>query len=442
MNKEFTPWKLVQELEKVSSRLDKEALIAEALLQDKEEYLIAGLNLALTSTITFGVKQIPVKEFESSEKEYSPRAFFDKTQDLITREVSGHDAKHLIFDLMSGYSCEMWNNWYRRILMKDLRCGADVKTFNKVLKSLNQPGIPVFECQLAHDSTKHEDKMVGRKLASPKLDGIRLLSVIYPNGEVTQFSRSGKEMHNFETIREQLSLLAPFLNEPVVLDGEVMSSSFQDLMKQAYRKEDVQTTDARLFLFDFIPLSSFLSGKYEVSQEGRGTRLEVLLGNVSLANVKCFGETELDLDTAEGRELFKKINKLAIDCGYEGLMLKDPEAPYECKRSTSWLKLKPFIEVSLTIEGFEEGEGKNAGSLGAFHCRGIEDGKEIVVNVGGGFSEKQREEFWNNREELVGRIVEVRADAITKNQEVKNETYSLRFPRFLRFRGFEEGEKL
>jgi len=40
---------------------------------------------------------------------------------------------------------------------------------------------------------------------------------------------------------------------------------------------------------------------------------------------------------------------------------------------------------------------------------------------------------------LVGQVVEVRADAITQNQDG---TYSLRFPRFLRFRGFIAGEKI
>jgi ATP-dependent DNA ligase len=49
--------------------------------------------------------------------------------------------------------------------------------------------------------------------------------------------------------------------------------------------------------------------------------------------------------------------------------------------------------------------------------------------------------FWQHKDDLIGRIVEVRADAITQNQDTTDE-YSLRFPRFLRFRGFEPGEKL
>jgi DNA ligase-1 len=62
-----------------------------------------------------------------------------------------------------------------------------------------------------------------------------------------------------------------------------------------------------------------------------------------------------------------------------------------------------------------------------------------MVNVGSGFTDNDRIDFWNDRSSIIGQIVEVRADAITQNQDG---TYSLRFPRFLRFRGFEVGEKL
>jgi DNA ligase-1 len=50
-----------------------------------------------------------------------------------------------------------------------------------------------------------------------------------------------------------------------------------------------------------------------------------------------------------------------------------------------------------------------------------------------------RTDVWNSRSNVVGQIVEVRADAVTQNQDG---TYSLRFPRFLRFRGFAAGEKI
>jgi DNA ligase-1 len=122
-------------------------------------------------------------------------------------------------------------------------------------------------------------------------------------------------------------------------------------------------------------------------------------------------------------------------------MIKDVDAIYECKRSVSWLKQKPFIEVSLAVVAIEEGTGKNQGRMGALICEGEDDGKAIAVNVGSGFTDDQRIEFWTNKESLVGQIVEVRADAATISQDSES-TWSLRFPRFLRFRGFKAGEKL
>jgi DNA ligase-1 len=132
---------------------------------------------------------------------------------------------------------------------------------------------------------------------------------------------------------------------------------------------------------------------------------------------------------------------LCIDKGFEGIMVKPINGVYECKRSTLWLKVKPFIEVSLTVKDVEEGTGRNAGKLGALICEGEDDGKFIKTNVGSGLSDTDREVYWKYMNKVVGQVVEVRADAITQNQDAKDE-WSLRFPRFLRFRGFKPGEKM
>ena len=120
-------------------------------------------------------------------------------------------------------------------------------------------------------------------------------------------------------------------------------------------------------------------------------------------------------------------------------MIKDVDAPYNCKRSHAWLKAKPFIEVTLEVVDVEEGTGSNEGRLGAIVCKGTDDGKDIVVNVGSGFTDVHRDHYWAGRYDLIGHLVEVRADAVTQNQDG---TYSLRFPRFKTFRGFEPGEKI
>jgi DNA ligase-1 len=160
-----------------------------------------------------------------------------------------------------------------------------------------------------------------------------------------------------------------------------------------------------------------------------------------MPNVTVVGQVAVDLDTAEGERTFTKLNKQAVAGGYEGIMIKDPEAVYECKRSTAWLKLKPFIEVSLTVIGVEEGTGKNAGRLGALIVEGTDDGKLIRTNVGSGLTDAQRDEIWTAKDSVIGQIVEVRADAATQNQDSAGE-WSLRFPRFKGFRGFVPGEKL
>jgi DNA ligase-1 len=220
-----------------------------------------------------------------------------------------------------------------------------------------------------------------------------------------------------------------------------MSSSFQDLMKQVHRKSDVQSNDAILNLFDVIPLKNFEQGVWDKTQSDRSDMIYYWhkAHKDMLPNVAVVGHELVDLDTDDGQVRYKEINAQAVAGGYEGIMIKDPEAGYECKRSVAWLKLKPFIEVSLEIVDVEEGTGRNVGRLGAIVCQGVDDGKTIRVNVGSGFSDSDRDNYWASRDSLLGQIVEVRADAVTQNQDG---SYSLRFPRFLRFRGFEIGEKI
>jgi DNA ligase-1 len=212
-------------------------------------------------------------------------------------------------------------------------------------------------------------------------------------------------------------------------------------MKQVHRKSDVQANDSVLNLFDCVPLAMFKTGKWKAKQTFRSEHLVKFVETHSkaLTSVQVVGQELVDLDTVEGQRRYKEINASAIAGGYEGIMLKDPDAGYECKRSVAWLKLKPFIEVSLEVKDVEEGTGKNIGRLGAVVCEGTDDGKAIRVNVGSGFTDSHRDTLWSSRSDVLGQIIEVRADAVTQNQDG---TYSLRFPRFLRFRGFEPGEKL
>jgi DNA ligase-1 len=222
-----------------------------------------------------------------------------------------------------------------------------------------------------------------------------------------------------------------------------MSSSFQDLMTQVHRKSDVKANDAVLNLFDILTLREFQAGIGNHRQIDRSFTLINWYKQFAdhMPNLTVVGQEQVDLDSLAGQKRFKQINEEAIDGGYEGIMIKDPSAVYECKRSINWLKLKPFIEVSLKVVAVEEGTGRNLGKLGALICEGVDDGKHIKVNVGSGFTDNDRDSYWQNRQDIIGHTVEVRADATTKSQD-SEDIWSLRFPRFLKFRGFNAGEKL
>ena len=433
------PWEVIAELEADNSRLVKEAIIKREAEAGNAE-LFRGFRAAYDAMVTFGVKKVEEKSGDG--KGLNPDTFWSTADRLANRSLTGNDAQVAINHMRMNAQESEWNLWYRRILIKDMRCGTSETTINKVAGKINEAyNIPVFSCQLAHDGANHESKVAGRKFIEVKLDGVRVITIVYPSGAVSMFSRNGKELVNFPHITKQFAKHAKLLKEPMVFDGEVMSSSFQDLMKQVHRKSDVESGDAVLNLFDILTLADFQAGICKFSQTDRSNSLAAWYRPIQdhLPNIQVLGQVLLDLDTAEGAQEFSAINASAIAGGYEGIMIKDPAAVYETKRSVAWLKQKPFIEVTLEVKSVEEGTGKNLGRLGALVCEGQDDGKSITVNVGSGLTDDMRNSIWADTDSVVGQLVEVRADAVTQNQDG---TYSLRFPRFKGFRGFEPGEKL
>ena len=438
------PQDIISQLEAHNSRLDKEEILYSAMEEGLDEFF-EGVRMALDPLVTFGVKQVPEKaenEVLSAQGLAWP-TFKELARNLIDRKLTGHNARDAIILCKDLATAEQWNMFYRRILIKDLRCGVSEKTVNKVSKKFDgKYSIPVFTCSLAHDSANHEKKMVGKKQIEIKLDGVRVLTIIRGN-KVEMFSRNGKQFHNFGHIIAEIEEVLKDNQAPydLVLDGEVMSANFQDLMKQVHRKDGKQSTDAVLHLFDICPLSDFQKGKWDKPQSFRSAATKAWVEQHAsvLEHVQALDWEDVDLDTQEGQERFVALNKAAVDGGYEGVMIKDIDAPYECKRTHAWLKAKPFIEVTLEVIDVEEGTGRNEGRLGAVVCSGNDDGKDIRVNVGSGFTDDNRSSFWSSRDALVGQLVEVRADAVTQNQDG---TYSLRFPRFKTFRGFQAGEKI
>ena len=426
------PWNIIQELEADNSRLKKEAIIKREHEADNVTFF-NGVGMALDGFRTFGVKQVPKSTKDGGGLTWME--FCELLRQLEMREATGNTAKQMVQQACDEANKDEWNDWYRRILIKDLRCGVTHKTINKHTTMK----VPVFECMLADDSKKHEKKMTGEVLVEPKLDGVRVITICdVDRDEVKMFSRNGKELSNFPKILEQFDGMMDQLEGSMVFDGEVMSDDFQTLMREIHRKGGAKTDDAVLNLFDCMPLEYFKEGGCPNTLMQRKEWLENYQLGDNMARVEY---VKMDLSDEDGQKQFADYNKLCIDKGYEGIMVKPINGPYECKRSSLWLKVKPFIEVSLTVKDVEEGTGRNAGKLGALIVEGTDDGKFIKTNVGSGLTDADRDTFWKAKDKLIGQVVEVRADQITQNQDT-NDEWSLRFPRFLRFRGFDIGEKL
>jgi len=434
----------IKELAESDSRIHKEKVIEKALMASKlgsadAQAFLFNCYQAYNPFYIYYIKQLPDTQGLADRANPWPR-FWGLLEALRTRSHTGHAAKDQIKLIAQEFDSDEWNLVCVPVIRKDLRCGISEKTLNKVL-GRTQYRIPVFSCQLAQDSTDRPAKMKGIKRLEIKLDGVRVLAVVTRNN-VTLYSRNGKEFMNFPQIAEaiedaQLEIPAG----GIVLDGEIVGESFQQLMRQAHRKNDAQTEGMVYHVFDMMGLHEFKEGHSNRQQRKRLEWLEnVCLPRFSQTTcLRIMSGIEVDLDTAQGHDVMNRYAQDAVANGFEGIMIKNLDAPYECKRSDSWMKWKPTITVDLNIVGFEQGTGRNEDRLGAIICEGTDNDRNIRVNVGSGFSDDDRQRFWDTRDSLLDNVIEVEADAVTQNQDG---TYSLRFPRFVRFRGFEANEKI
>jgi DNA ligase-1 len=439
----------IRDLESSDSRLHKEKVIEKALMASKlgstnAQCFLFNCYQTYNPYYVFGVKKVPETEGLINQPNPWPK-FWAMLEGLRTRSLTGHNAKTAIESMSEQFDSVEWNGLARRVIIKDLRCGISEKTLNKVLGNTEWK-IPVFTCQLATDSNDHETKMKGIKRLEQKLDGVRVLAVVTKT-TVNLYSRNGKPFDNFphiveslEDIKNKFAKLFQSCPHGFVLDGEIIGESFQALMKQAQRKTDVQTDGMTYSVFDWLPLADFERGFWNAQQHKRLHILEEYRAVFESTDcVRIMDGVDVDLNTTEGHDVMRCYAEDSVSAGFEGIMIKDLDAPYECRRSTFWMKWKPVITVDLNIVGFEQGTGRNSDRLGAIICEGVDNDRNIRVNVGSGLSDTNRDEYWLARNDLLGRVVEVAADAVTQNQDG---TYSLRFPRFVRFRGFEPGEKL
>ena len=444
----------IHKLNESNSKLHKQDVLTQALEaatlgSENADTFLKLAGMCYNPYVTFGVRKI--SDNQESDREYANPypEFIELLEQLKERKLTGNDAIDAVAKMSLQFSSDEWNNFCAPVIRRDLRAGFSVATINKVCKKTDYE-VPVFKCQLATNGDGRPE-MSGTKRLEPKLDGVRVLMVVsfepgmydHPEPVATCYSRNGKIFENFTHIEDQVTTnvrkIITLLGKDIgnctkgfVFDGEVVGASFNELMKQARRKTDAKADDTVFHVFDVMPLADFQRGHCNAQFRKRVTAMNNLRPLLEdLSSVETMSHIIVDLDTDEGKQQIKTYSNDMVNAGFEGIMIKDLEAPYECKRNLFWMKWKPTITVDLQVIDIEEGTGRNKSRLGALVCQGTDDGKLINVNVGSGFSDDQRAEFYGNQFDVIGETVEVLCDAVSQNQDG---SYSLRFPRFVRFR--------
>lgn len=442
---------LIDEVAGTSSKNDKQKIIEDALKSEDGAEFLDLLRYALSPYIHFGVKKIPDAQ-KLSEKLATEKRLNAVTlllDGLACRELTGSRAQKLI-SVVLGSLDEDEEDIVRKILSKDLRAGFSESTVNKAM-----PGaIPVFSCQLANSKMPDVEDLSYPVVVEPKYDGVRCIA-IGREGVVTLFSRNGKEFENFEEVRKYLEREMP---NDFVFDGEIMHATllgdegYHAVMKRckASTGKNVEGNPVCYQVFDGMDLLNWeaQTGK-DIQFRDRRTKIEFHVADMR----KNDGIVRLaPSHIAHSSEELLSLYQAYIDDGFEGVIIKTLDGGYTFKRNKTWMKLKPMDTVDLEIVDVLEGEGKYAGMMGVLICRGEHDGKTISTGVGTGFTDDMRRDLWQkylvdkeecSRNVLIGHVIEVRYQDMTQDQDSRgSNTYSLRFPAFVRFRSDSDGQKV
>lgn len=310
---------------------------------------------------------------------------------------------------------------YIQLLSKKVRLGIAAKTINKIIPNL----IPEWEVQQAYTVEKYPLKEGTEFWLTQKLNGAR--ATLY---EGQLLARSGMPYKGLEHITDALSWLrvAGF-----VADGELTLKDKGDLSdNEAFRvstgilnSDNVNKTVICYTIFDMIPVKDFDALKPQVTYRYRrdilnqfAERVADTDGAVNVLPVLYHGT-----DQSKIEELLEQM----VREDKEGLMI-NTDVPYRRTRHKGILKVKRFYTMDLPIIRCEEGTGRLSGTLGAFVLKY----KENEVKVGSGFTDEQREQFWNNRDDMEGLLCEVKYKEISQDKVTGLE--SLQFPVFVGIR--------
>ena len=399
--------------------------------QSDNETLREVIRLALDPFTQFYQRKIPAyTPTPSAARPHSLEGAIGALYELSSRNVTGNAAIEYLRVTLSGLTADD-AKVLERIIQKDLNCGVDVSTANKVWSHL----IPEYPCMLCSPfEQKLVDKIKFPAYAQMKMDGMRFNAIVR-SGKVEFRSRNGKQIHLLGNLEKEFAALAGDID--CVFDGELLvmlegDHQFADrqtgngILNKA-NKGTISAEQAAMVhasVWDLIPYAYFTDGHCLTPYAKRFSTLSQITNKQKAEGKKIWTVTSTIVETLEqAQEIFQEY----LSEGHEGIILKDGAGVWEDKRSKTQIKFKGELECDLKIVAVEEGKGKAAGMLGAIICESA-DGI-VKVNVGSGFSDALRKQYW--KENLVDRIVAVKYNSRIKNKAGEE---SLFLPVFIELR--------
>jgi DNA ligase-1 len=291
---------------------------------------------------------------------------------------------------------------------------------------------------------------MGWAFCETKYDGIRV-QIHRLEDEVNVFTRRLENISNaVPEIVEYIKKDLPHKN--FIVEGEIIVTrdgkpiSFQYILQRVRRKYDIERmrneVPLKLYLFDVLYYEEpLLDAPFEKRREVLESIVNVTPDKIELSEqVKVTSES-----VQEAQDLFNN----SIKGGHEGIMIKDPTAPYiPGIRGKKMLKFKAEPEtLDLVVVGGTYGKGKRAHFIGSYllAARGEDNEFKTLAHAATGLDDKTLQELSELSEPLiiskVGRqvqiapqiILEIAYSEIVKSPEYES-GYSLRFPVVKRIR--------
>lgn len=265
--------------------------------------------------------------------------------------------------------------------------------------------------------------------AETKKDGLRCVII-----DGKPYTASFVRIVNAPMVEKAMKRV-PSIAKKYVLDGEIYYKNCDTTKGIVKTMTPGHPLGEKLcfYAFDIFTKKEFMAQKGTVPLKRRKVNLALAITKIRSRcktdklrkAIDIFGHAILEPND----KALQKFHRKAVKDGHEGTMIKDPESVYSFRKNKDWLKLKPYRESDLKIVGAELGtKGKaNGKRLGKLHLVGKIDGVKVKTKCGGGFTSKQRDEFWamHKQGKLVGLIVEIEHEGLTKKNAV-------RFPQFRR----------